>query len=180
MRQRTLVAVTTTLATLGLVLSASAAPSSHSGRHAERQAPLRLTLEGVISDWDADAPSITVEDPDVFGGNRAARRLVRTLGDVDLGIGPRTRIVTEDDEGVRERITADDLFAELDESADDLDVEVRGLLVPGGPRVRDAAPQITAKRIVLHLPAPDEADDGSALPDDDAPPPDEGDTDPAF
>lgn len=160
MRQRTLVALTTTLATLGVVLTASAAPPSH----ADRPAPARVTLEGVVSEWDADAPSITLEDPDVYGGSRSARRSLRSLDEVELGIGPRTRIVTEDDDGVRERIDAEELFAALDDSVEDLDLEAVGLVERRADRVAGTAPKVTAKRIVLHLPALDaeDVDEGDA------------------
>ena len=168
-QMRTLVAVTSTIASLGLVFSASASPS-----HVERHGPSRLGVEGIVSDWDADAPSITVEDPDVHGGTRAVRRVLRRLPELDVAIGPRTRIVTDDDEGGRERISADDLFAELDASADDLDVEVQGQLAAPVDPAAGSPPVITAKRIVLHVPAPDQADDGSDLPDDGPPPPDPG------
>lgn len=160
MRQRTLVAVTTTLATLGLVISASAAPP-----HAERPAPARVTVDGIVGDWDADASSITVTDPDVHGGSRSARRVLRSLDEIDLDIGPRTRIVTEDADGVRERIDAETLFADLEASVDDLEVEAAALVARGA--ARDAAPAVTAKRIVLYLPAPDDVTDPADDPSDD-------------
>lgn len=167
MRQRTLVAVTTTLATLGLVLTASAAPQSHS----DRPAPARVTIDGLAGDWDADASSITIVDPDVHGGSRAARRVLRSLDEIDLAIGPRTRIVTEDEDGVRERIDAETLFADLDASADDLEIEA-GALVARGAGAADAAdPVVTAKRIVVYLPPADDATDpADDSPDDPEPP----------
>lgn len=167
MRQRTLVATVSTLATLGLVLTASAAPSSH----ATRPAPARVTIDGLAADWDADASTITIADPDIHGGSRAARRVLRSLDEIDLTVGPRTRIVTEDEDGVRERIDADALFAELDASADDLEIEA-GALVARGDAAADAdAPVVTAKRLVVYLPPTDDlADPGDEGTDDPAPP----------
>lgn len=164
MRQRTLVTVATALATLGLVLTASAAPQPH----AERPGAARVTIDGVAGDWDAGASSITVLDPDVHGGSRAARRVLRSLDEIELGVGPRTRIVTEDADGVRERIDADALFADLDDSAGDLDVEASALVERRASRRDGAVPTVTAKRIVLYLPAPEDATDPGADPADDS------------
>ena len=104
-----------------------------------------------------------------------------------LGIGPRTRIVAEDEDGVRERIDADVFFAELDASEETLEVAVTASVARRAGRRAGVAPTITAKRIVLHLPASagdgDEDDDedpdpegvgpapGDAPPGDDADPP---------
>lgn len=171
MRQRTLVAVTTTLATLGLVLTASAAPQSHSNR----AAPVRVTVDGLAGDWDADASSLTVLDPEVHGGSRAARRVLRSLDEIDLGIGARTRIVTEDEAGVRERIDAETLFADLEESGEDLEVEATALVARRAVRRDGGAPLITAKRIVLYLSAvDDDVTDDAPDPADDAPSPEDG------
>ena len=177
MLARSVVVFSTALATLGLALNAATA---HPGRH-ERPAPARVTVEGLVFDWDAGATALTVDDPDVHGAARPARRLLRSAGEVRIDIGPKTRIVTEDDAGDRERVTAADLFAELDASAEDLEVEASGLLVTpaAGPR-SGATPEITAKRVVVYLPAADAADpadDGSDLPDDGtdpAPPAEDG------
>lgn len=175
MRQRTLVAATTALATLGLVLTASAAPRPHAPRSAPAPAPARVLVDGLAGDWDADASYLTVIDPDVRGGSRAARRLLRARDEIDLGIRPATRIVTEDADGVRERIDADTLFADLDESADDLEVEATALVGRRAGRRGRAALTVTAKRIVLHLPADVEADPGDDPIDDPSAP---GDDDP--
>jgi len=163
MRQRTLVTVTTAVATLGLVLTASAAPQSH----AERPGAARVTIDGLAGDWDADAASLTIVDPDVHGGSRAARRVLRSLDEIELGIGPRTRVIVEDEDGVRERIDAEELFAELDDGAEDLEVEATALVERRAGRRSGTAPAITAKRIVLYSAATEEpdADAGSDLPD---------------
>lgn len=130
-----------------------------------------------MSDWDADAPSLTVEDPDVFGGPRAVRRALRALPELEIGFGPRTRLYIEDEDGGRERVTTDELVMELEESSDDLDVEAFGISVVPRPETadQDAQPRLTAKRIVLHANLPDDVDDDAPgtsgeTPDPDGPP----------
>ena len=165
--------MTTTLATLGLVLTASAAPRPHAQRSASAPPPARVMVDGLAGDWDADASHLTVVDPDVHGGSRAARRLLRARDEIDLGIVPATRIVTEDADGVRERIDADTLFADLDESLDDVNVEAAALVRRRAGRRGAAVLTITAKRIVVHLPADVEADPADESVDD--PSPEDGD-----
>ncbi|MBJ7456434.1 MAG: hypothetical protein JHC74_10280, partial [Thermoleophilia bacterium] len=83
----------TALVTFGLALDATASPKSR----ADRPAPVPTSLEGPVVDWDASVPSLTIDDPEVLGGSRAVRRTLRALEEVALGIGPRTRIVAEDE-----------------------------------------------------------------------------------
>ena len=155
MSKRSLVAVTATLATLGVALTALGAPSTHHERHA----PPRVHLAGTVVDWDADAGSLTLEAPDVWGGARAVRHLLGAATEVDLVVGPRTRIFTDDDQGLAARIGADELFADLEGSAEDLEVDAAGRIAPGAPRDPDAVPTLNVQRLILHLPASDEAGD---------------------
>lgn len=155
MRTRTLVAVATALVTFGLTFGATASPTPR----AERPAPAPATLGGQVVDWNPAVPSLTIEDPDVIGGSRGVRRMLRALDEVPLAIGTRTRIVAEDDDGARERIDADVLFAELDDSEEMLSVTVVASVVRRAGRREGVAPGVSAKRVVLHLPASAE-DDG--------------------
>lgn len=168
MRQRTLVVIATAAATLGLALTASAAPQ----QQAERTGPppSRVSLGGVVVDWDADGESLVLEEPEAYGGSRAVRRLIRSADEVTLDIGPRTRIVVEHDDGLRERIPVEELVEELELSLADLDVEAQGLVARGAHRRAAGPVHVSAKRIVLFLPGPDEADDESDLPDEGEPP----------
>jgi hypothetical protein len=183
MRKRTLVAVATALVTFGLAFDATASPKSR----ADRPAPAPTSLEGPVVDWDASVPSLTIDDPEVLGGSRAVRRTLRALEEVPLGIGPRTRFVAEDEDGVRERIDAEVFFAELDESEETLEIAVVASVGRRVARRPGAAPPVTAKRIVLYLPLsagegddpdgeePDDSggwgDTGDPLPDDEGAPP---------
>ena len=150
-----------------------------------------MLVDGLAGDRDADASRLTVVDPDVHGGSRAARRLLRARDEIDLAIVPATRIVTEDADGVRERIDADTLFADLDESLDDVNVEATALVGRRAGRRGRAVLTVTARRIVVHLPADVEVDpaddpvddpspeDGDPLPDDQAQSPFQNDAAPA-
>lgn len=156
MRKRTLVAVATALVTFGIALDATASPKSR----VDRPAP-PTSLEGPVVDWDASVPSLTIDDPEVLGGSRASRRTLRALEEVALGIGPRTRIVAEDENGVRERIDADVFFAELDESEETLEIAAVASVGRRVARRPGVSPPVTAKRIVLYLPlSSDDAGDG--------------------
>ncbi len=162
MRQRTVIALIAVLATLGVVLTAAAAPS----RHAGTRPPARVALEGGVVDWDAQASSLTLAEPSVTGGPRALRRALRALDVVEVAIGRRTRILSEDADGVRERIAPGDLFAELDDDVDGLDAEVVALVARSTRRGSAAARSITAKRIVVYLPvSDDEGETGEDDPD---------------
>lgn len=175
MPARSLVAVSATLATLGLALTAVAAPSSHRERHV----PPRVHLSGIVSDWDADAGSITVEDAEVWGAPRRVRRALGAAPAIELTIGPRTRILTEDDDGLRAVTDEGDLFTAIEDSEDDLEVEAAGVVSPRVSRDPDAPPLVVARRIVLHLPSADDlgddpGDDTGDAPDAEAPPDDAG------
>lgn len=162
MSTRALVAVATALITVGLTFGASAAPKPR----AERPAPAQAIVEGQVVDWSAAARSLTIADPRVVGGSRRVQRMLRPLDEVRVAIGPRTRIVAEDADGLRARIGAGELFAELDESAEVLSVTVGATVTTRTGRRAGAGPRVTAKRIVLHLPAPEdgEADLGDEEP----------------
>lgn len=164
-----IIVVTATLATLGTTLSAAAAhghADRRSDRHADRNGG-HVSVEGTAFDWDADAGSLTLDGVRLRGGPRALRRAVREGDELDVGVGPRTRLVTEDDEGVRTRVTPGEMFAALDDATGDVTVEGTATLpVAGLPDT--GAPAVTGVRIVVHLPAADEAD-----PADDADPADE-------
>lgn len=165
MRKRTLVAVATALVTFGIALDATASPKSR----VDRPAPAPTSLEGPVVDWDASVPSLTIDDPEVLGGSRASRRTLRALEEVALGIGPRTRIVAEDENGVRERIDADVFFAELDESEETLEIAAVASVGRRVARRPGVSPRVTAKRIVLYLPlSVDDAEEGDAEDPDDA------------
>lgn len=170
MRIRTLMAVATALVVLGVSFDAVASSRSR----AERPGPASATLHGPVVDWSATAASLTIDDPRVTGGPRAVRRALRALDEVAVLIGPRTRILAEDEDGVRERIDAAVLFAELDGSDETLEVAVvatvgrRTSPRPGAAARPGASPKLTAKRIVLFLP-PLAEDGGEEL--------DEGDPD---
>ena len=181
MSTRALVAVATALITAGLAFGASAAPTPR----AERPAPAQAVVEGQVVDWSAAARSLTIADPRVVGGSRRVQRMLRPLDEVRVAIGPRTRIVAEGDDGVRARIRAGALFAELDESAEVLSVTVGATVAPRTGRRAGAGPRVTATRIVLQLPAPGDGDgdlgdedpgegDGDGEPDPGEPPTDDG------
>ena len=154
MSTRALVAVATALIAAGLTFGASAAPTPR----AERPAPAQVIVEGQVVDWSAGGRWLTIADPRVVGGSRRAHRVLRPHDEVRVAIGPRTRIAVEDDDGVRARIGAGSLVAVLDESAEVLSVTVGATVAPRTGRRAGAGPRVTAKRIVLHLPAPGDGD----------------------
>lgn len=146
-------------------LTALAAPKAHAP--AARTAP--VAVEGQAASWSEGRSTIALAEAIPVRGPRFARRAVSTARRLVVGLGPSTVIVGEDEDGYRERLVREDLFAELDDAGEDLLVEATGrLTVPrrGGGRV-----VLAARRVIVHLPAPDGgddpyADDVEGLPDD--------------
>jgi hypothetical protein len=141
-------------------------------------------VDGVAVDWDAGAGTVTLDSPEFSGAPRKLRRALRRAGEADLRVGPRTRIVTEDADGAHERITADDLWTELDATVDDVEVEARGRLVASSLAGPDGVPAVVATKVLVTLPAAgddsgDEGDDPGAFPDDPLAGDDGGDPDDA-
>jgi len=177
MPQRTLVAVTATLLVLGASLTAAASPASRS----LKRPPATAHAAGVVADWDAGAAVIAIADPDVWGAPKAVRRAVRSGAGVEVTIGRRTRILGEDDGGVRAPMAAADLFTQLDAAVRESDIEVFGRVAKGVVPGPDRMVELTATRLIVHLPPPgdadpgdegdlaDEGDRGEAPPDEDLP-----------
>jgi hypothetical protein len=151
MRHRPLAVVTAALAAGGLLLTtAAASPGERPSRP--------LTAEGLVAEWDAAAGTVLLEDAELSGGPKHLRRALRRVDEVELGIGPRTRIVIEDEAG-RERISLEDLFAELDAAGEGAEVHARGRLAAGAGPSAGAVPELAASRVVVELPAPDDEGD---------------------
>jgi len=151
MPTRPLAAIAAAIALAGASLAAAAAAPA---RHAQ---PVRVQAHGVAADWDAARGSVVLDAAALRGGPPGLRRAVRRGATVTLRIGPATRVVVEDAEGVRHRVDAGELFDELDLAADDVDVEATAR-VPRGARASRRGVLLRATRLVAHLPPAAEDD----------------------
>lgn len=136
------------------------------GAPAPRVAP--VAVEGAAASWNAARSTIALAEAAPVRGPRFARRAVASARRLVVTLAPSTVLVTEEDDGYRERVEAADLFAVLDEWDEALGVEASGRLTV--PRPGRGRATLAAKRVIVHLPPPDEddpyADDVEGLPDD--------------
>jgi len=163
------VAIAGALCACGLALSAaSAAPS---GPH-RAPPPPKVSVEGIVIDWDAEGAGLRLEETEFSGAPRRLRRALRRVDALEVVLVAGTRILAESTDGTRERIAADDLMAELDTTGEDVDVEARGRLVPGTLKP-GRVPELVATRLLVYLPDPGLVDDDPLDPDDETLPDDE-------
>jgi hypothetical protein len=161
MPTRSLIALTAALAIAGTsIAAATAAPGHRGGVRARDAHPVRVQADGVASDWDAGDGSIDLDAADLRGGPRALRRAVRRGATVTLVIGPSTRILVEDADGVRSRETADELFGDLDLASDEVDLEASAR-VARTARASGGEVVLPATRVVAYLPPAAEGDPGA-------------------
>jgi hypothetical protein len=151
MPTRSIAVLSSALVLLAASLSAAtAAPSPKP--HGKAPAPAARTLvDGVASDWDAGRRLVSLDAPDVAKGPKTLRRAVRRGVTITLKVTAGTRLIAVDADGHRARITAAELFDELDLAEDEVDVEASGRV----PRlVRPAVGEIVvpASRLVVYLP----------------------------
>ncbi|WP_217923928.1 hypothetical protein [Miltoncostaea oceani] len=143
------------------VLGAIAAPARHAAPPAPRTLP--VAVEATAAGWDAARGALVLTEVAPVRGARPARRALRAVRRLPAAVTPTTVIVAEDEEGYRERLTPDELVAELDAAEDEVLAEVSGRLrlpaARGGRPAAGARPTLTAARIVVHLPPPAEGDD---------------------
>ncbi len=136
-----------------------------------------VVVEGDAASWNAAKGTISLSDATTLAGApKAARKAVRAARRVTVVLGPGVVVVGEDEEGLREVLTPDDMFAALDAAEDDVVVEAAGRLAPPAPRrARGGATVLTAKKVIVLLPPADGDDpygeDIDGLPED--PPVDE-------
>jgi hypothetical protein len=146
-------------------LTAIAAPRA--AAPAPRVVP--VGVEGEAASWNASRGTITLVEATPVRGGRAARRAVSSARRLVVRLGPATAVVAEDEDGYRERLAPEDLFAELDDASEDLLVEASGrLTITPATRARAGRATLAARRIVVLLPPLDEddpyADDIEGLP----------------
>lgn len=157
MPTRPLIALTAAVALAGTSIAAAAAPGHGAGVRTRDARAVPVLAEGVAGDCDAADGSIALDGVELRGGPKALRRAVRRGATVTVRIGPSTRIVVEDADGVRSRVAPDELFDDLDLAADDVDVETAAR-VPRTARAPGGEVTLPATRVVAHLP-PAAADD---------------------
>ncbi len=166
MPTRPFIAIAAALAVLAGSLSAAvAAPHAKARGKAPAAPAVRTLVDGVASDWDAAAGTVALDAAQLRGGPKALRRAVRRGAAVTVTVGASTRIVVEDADGVRSRVTASELFDDLDLAEDDVDVEASAR-VPRTARASGGQVTLPATRVVAYLPpaaeddpATDEGDD---------------------
>jgi len=156
MPPRSLVAVSATLVVLGASLTAAASPAVPP----LKRPPATAHAAGVVAGWDAGASVIAIVDPDVWGAPKAVRRAVRAGAGVEVTIGRRTRIIGEDPDGVRAPMSAAELFDRLDDGGLESDVEAFGRVAKGAVPGPDRMVDVTATRLIVHLPPPEDGDWG--------------------
>jgi hypothetical protein len=161
---RWVIALAAALAVLaGSLSAATAAPRAAARAKAPKAPAVRALVDGVASDWDAAAGTVDLDAAALRGGPAALRRAVRRGAAVTVTVGPSTRIVVQDADGVRSRVTAGELFDALDLAEDDVELEASAR-VPRTARARRGTVTLRATRVVAYLPpaATDEpgADEG--------------------
>jgi hypothetical protein len=158
-------------APLAALLLAACAVSALAAPRAQAPAPRVVTaaVEGSAVAGNPARSTISLAEARAVRGPRTARRAVGALRRLAVGIAPSTVLVTEEEDGYRERVERDDLFAILDDAGEALPVEASGRLTI--PRAGRGRATLAARRVIVHLPPADEgddpyADDVEGLPDD--------------
>jgi hypothetical protein len=159
------------VASLAALLIAVCAVAAVAAPRAQAPPPraVAAAVEGSAAAWDPARSTFSLAGATTVRGPRAARRAVGSLRRLVVRLGPATALVTEEEDGYRERVEPDALFALLDDAPRAPALEASGRLsIPRSARGRAT---LSARRVIVHLPATaggedPYADDVEALPDD--------------
>jgi hypothetical protein len=167
MPTRPLVALTAALAVAGASLTAATAARSHGKAVPSKAANVvHLQLDGAATNWSAARGTVTLGGARVSGAPKAVRRAIRRGAAVTLRLSAATRVVVEDGEGTRSRVTAAALFDELDLADGEVAVEAGGR-VARTARASGGRVVIPATRVVAYLPPVAEDDPDTDLGEED-------------